>query len=240
MENPTQENPNIVPQTPAPIQPPPTSGSGKRKWLWILLGILILLGLLWATFSLFSKNKNTHPGNSTNNQTNNNSSGACKAISQTALDLFIGAGLSDPNVKWTATDKYPQEFPADFPKYSNAKVLGYTSANDPKITGRKVIFTQACTSDNITEVNKYFESITLAKTGWQSQKEALLQSNPNISTATLQQIQAQLDTQPFKTFIKGGVSANVDPKNVDPKKVVFVTIDAEESGTKILYMTWYQ
>lgn len=241
-----EPQPQAVPEPmPAPIPEPvpvpqetPPTGSRKPKWLWVLIGVLILLGLLWVITSLFSKDRNTTSNNPPSEQTDNTSSGCSNQPNQAALNLFTAAaGVDGVNINWIVTDKYPKEFPVDFPEYTNAKVTVYTSISgiDKDKPGGYIFITQTCTTDSIAKVNEHFKSITLLSTGWQSQREALIsQSSPDTSPVVLEQILQQLETQPIKIFVKGGVSDT----NKDPRNVVMVTVAEDGSDTRISYMSY--
>ena len=249
-DNNIQEAPQLDPTSIQPTPMPTDSGSGKSKWLWIIIAILLLFGLSWLVYSAVFKNKNITPsdnipsndqtGNQIGSQAKNGSSNNCdrETPNQAGLNLLFGnAGINETGIKWTVTNQYPKEFPSNFPKYDNAKVLVYTLIEIPAKDDQPAstaLLTQTCSTDGVAKIKDYFKSITLAKTGWQSQNEALLQSNSNTPPAMFEQIQQQLESQPLKVFAEGGFGDT----STDPKKEVTVYI-SETAPVRINYLTWY-
>ncbi len=187
-----------------------------------------------GTWKVYNMDIKFNTAISSNNSNSNSTSATCvDRPDQASLSLFMAAaGMNQPGVKWVATDKYPKEFPADFPKYSNAKVLAYVSMEGNGVDNKPVggFVLQTCSPDNRDKVKKYFSSITLSKDGWQSEREFLEKTSPGSSAY----ISEGLDNQGFYTFSKGGVwDGGKDPKN---GMIVFIGDDSTKGATYIGYM----
>ena len=211
--------------TPSPVIPAVGTAGGMSALMKLVIVLAVAVAAVVTIlifknqiFGMFGSDNNNADDIATTSTASPASSRAaqnsCKNLNEDAFnDMVRRLGLNQPGLKWVATDKYPEEFPDDFPKYENATVQAYVSTDVPASKDNpasKSFIVVTCSNDDEVKIKKYFEGLTFSATGWESLYEAAQRqysqmSNvpPEVKQTILQGIKNQLLTG----YVRGGVPA---------------------------------
>ena len=156
--------------------------------------------------------------------------GSCdQAPPPAAMDAYVHAmGVAQPGLNLVTGSTYPSSFPT-FPLYSNAKAIEYISYDDKQSTPNRTGFMVfACSTDDISLVEKYFDSINLSGTGWQNQTEAMQNLTHGLPNPFSQM---PAGAPRMYAFMKGGFPTT---KDTNPENGMVVSV-TKGSGVTIIY-----
>jgi hypothetical protein len=202
------------------------------KWLLLIAG-----GLSVCCGGKPTPSPNSHAKDSTSTAKSCNKPVGTGQLDNRALGIDIKGSM-------TLTDKYPNEFPADFPVYSQATVVGFMTAEDapgPRGAVGKLLTVLTCTTDDLGKVKQYFKSITLAANGWESDAEGLAKESAKGSPEVQREMQKALDALPSMTFVKGASSSATEnslKNRPNTMGVITETSAAANTTTEITYLFW--
>ncbi len=233
----TQEAPIQSPPKPAPPFPEPVSSGGiSKKLIVLIIAIIVVAGLVFWGLNRFVLGPAPQSGDilATGSPSSSGSAGSCRSLDKNSFDLMVSQlKLEQPGIQWTATDKYPEEFPDDFPKYKNAQAQAYVAIDKSAtsdIPALKLFIVISCSPDDSDKVREYFRGLTFASTGWESQYEAAERqyaNSPGLPPEVKQSILQSIKNQALMTFVRGGVPATGKPR---PQDIMSVAVSQNSIG----------